>query len=59
MWMEEVIKFIFTKTNGNKEYTDGYKVTLNKDSSEIRYISNNDEQLKTFLEVVNKYISIR
>ena len=55
--LDEVYNYI--KTNGNKEYTDGYKVTLNKDSSEIRYISNNDEQLKTFLEVVNKYISIR
>ena len=55
--LDEVYNYILT--NGNKEFTDGYKITLNKDSIDTRYISNNDEQLKTFLEVVNKYISIR
>ena len=48
--LDEVYNYI--KSNGSTEYIEGYKIILNKNSKETRYISNSDEKLEQFIEEI-------
>ena len=50
--LDEVYNYI--KSNGSTEYIEGYKIILNKNSKETRYISNSDEKLEKFVEQINR-----
>ena len=55
--LDEVYNYI--ESNGSTEYIEGYKIILNKNSKETKYISNNDEKLEQFLEVINRGMTMK
>ena len=55
--LDEVYNYI--KSYGSTEYIVGYKIILNKNSKETRYVSNNDEKIDAFLEEVNQGMSMK
>ena len=50
--LDEVYNYI--KHNGSTEYIEGYKVILNKNSKETKYIPSSDKELELFLEEINR-----